>query len=217
MTPGGPHESARLPMFPLGAPLLPSMLLPLHVFEPRYRVMLEHVLDGDETFGVTMIERGSEVGGGDVRTSVGCRARVLEAEQQPDGRWHLLALGIDRIRVEAWLPDDPYPQAIVAPFPDTILDDDARCVVDPDRGAGLLAAFGALMALVERVSGGRVTPRVELADDQGMATFQMASVAPIGPLDRYRILCGEHAGVRRELLLDAFEHATVLVNDATNN
>lgn len=213
MTPDGPLVSARLPMFPLGAPLLPSMLLPLHVFEPRYRVMMEHVLDDDETFGVTMIERGSEVGGGDVRSRVGCRARVVEAEQQPDGRWHLLAVGVDRIRVDEWLPDAPYPVAIVSSFPDT----EIMSVSNAGGWADLVDAFTALMGLVERASGGQVTPRVALSDDPEMATFQMAAVAPLGPLDRYRILCGEHAGVRRELLREAFEHATVLVNDATNN
>ncbi|MET1002223.1 MAG: LON peptidase substrate-binding domain-containing protein, partial [Acidimicrobiia bacterium] len=51
-------------MFPLGSVLFPHALLPLHVFEPRYRVMMRHCLEGDKEFGVVLIERGSEVGGG---------------------------------------------------------------------------------------------------------------------------------------------------------
>ena len=66
-------------MFPLGSVLLPSMVLPLHVFEPRYRALVRDVLDGDGEFGVCLISRGHEVGGDDVRTDVGTVARVHEA------------------------------------------------------------------------------------------------------------------------------------------
>ncbi|HKA85142.1 MAG TPA: LON peptidase substrate-binding domain-containing protein, partial [Acidimicrobiales bacterium] len=100
------------PMFPLGTVLVPGMVLPLHVFEPRYRRMVnDSRTHHDSTFGVVLIERGSEVGGGDVRTDVGTLARILRAEELPDGRWILGALGIHRIRVDRWLPDDPYPRA----------------------------------------------------------------------------------------------------------
>ena len=90
------------------------MVLPLHVFEPRYRAH-GRALPGTGTpeFGVVLIERGREVGGGDVRTYVGTVARIAEAGQFADGRWALAAVGIRRIRVEAWLEDDPYPRAEV--------------------------------------------------------------------------------------------------------
>ena len=74
-------------MFPLGCVLFPSVVLPLHVFEPRYRTLVQTCLDDDREFGVVLIERGSEVGGDDVRTDVGTVARIVEAEQLPDGRW----------------------------------------------------------------------------------------------------------------------------------
>ena len=102
-------------MFPLSSVLLPTMLLPLHVFEDRYRVMVDDVLRRDPPeFGVVLIERGSEVGGGDVRTTVGCTARVLDAERSPDGRWALLCVGEHRLRVREWLADDPYPADLQA-------------------------------------------------------------------------------------------------------
>src|SRR3954447_12098654 len=102
-----------LPMFPLGSVLLPSVFLPLHVFEPRYRALTEHCLAGEREFGVVLIERGSEVGGGDVRSPVGTVARILEAVQFDDGRWALGVVGTRRVRVTAWLDDDPYPRAEV--------------------------------------------------------------------------------------------------------
>ena len=105
-----------MPMFPLGAALLPGAVLPLVVFEPRYRQMVMDLLAddvNDPEFGVVMIERGLEVGGGDARTMVGTVARVIDMSALPDGRYALVAVGVERLRVSAWLPDDPYPLADV--------------------------------------------------------------------------------------------------------
>ena len=66
-------------MLPLGAVLLPTGVMPLQLFEERYRHMITDVLAADREFGVVLIRRGSEVGGGDLRYDVGTRARVLEA------------------------------------------------------------------------------------------------------------------------------------------
>ena len=83
----------RLPMFPLGGVLLPGEALPLHVFEPRYRRLVHDVLAAPTPdFGVVLIERGSEVGGGDVRFGAGCLARVVRSQELPDGRWALVSL-----------------------------------------------------------------------------------------------------------------------------
>ena len=105
-------------MFPLGSVLFPSLVLPLHVFEERYRTLMRHVLDGDHEFGVCLIERGSEVGGGDFRSGIGTVATVQEAAELPDGRWAVVTVGTRRIRVERWLDDDPYPRAVVEDHPD---------------------------------------------------------------------------------------------------
>ncbi len=109
-------DETPLPMFPLGAVALPGASFPLHVFEERYRQMVRDVQAGDGRFGIVLIERGSEVGGGDVRSDVGTRMRIAEAQEFDDGRWAILAVGEDRIRVNRWLPDDPYPLALVEPL-----------------------------------------------------------------------------------------------------
>src|ERR1700737_1153600 len=101
--------SRRLAMFPLGSVLFPHLLLPLHIFEPRYRVLMFDCTRGEPEFGVVLIERGVEGGGSDERFRVGTVARILEAGELPDGRWVLNAVGTNRIRVDTWLPDDPYP------------------------------------------------------------------------------------------------------------
>src|SRR3984893_35674 len=103
----------ELPMFPLGTVLFPHAVLPLHVFEPRYRLLTERCLADDAVFGVVLIERGSEGGGGDLLFDVGTAARIVQAARVEDGRWVLVAVGEQRVRVERWLPDDPYPLAQV--------------------------------------------------------------------------------------------------------
>ena len=108
----GPTE---LPMFPLGSVLFPSLV----AAAARVRAALPRPgrthcsTASSREFGVVLIERGSEVGGGDVRTDVGTVARIVEAAELPDGRWALAAVGVRRIRVVEWLPDDPYPRAEV--------------------------------------------------------------------------------------------------------
>src|SRR4051794_34073883 len=100
-------------MFPLESVLFPYALMPLQVFEPRYREMIELCLRGDGRFGVVLIERGSHVGGGDSRFDFGTVARVVEAARTPDGRYLLATVGAERLRVRKWLPDAPYPRADV--------------------------------------------------------------------------------------------------------
>ena len=184
-----------LPMFPLGTVLLPGAPLPLHVFEPRYRALTRDCLAGDREFGVVLIDRGSEVGGGDVRSGVGTVARIVEATELPDGRWALLAIGTRRITVRRWLEDDPYPRAEVDPRP------------DPEPGPGHAALLDVAVARLRRVlalgaeagdSGAPAT--VALDADPLLAGYQACAVAPVGPLDRHALLAAPSPEARLEAL-----------------
>src|SRR4051812_35020912 len=121
-------------MFPLGTVLLPGQFLPLHVFEPRYRTLVHDCMKGTPEFGVVLIERGSEVGGGDTRVDIGTIARLVEAVELPDGRFALNCAGTRRVRVERWLHDDPYPRADIEDWKDENVDDlDAADLADAER------------------------------------------------------------------------------------
>jgi Lon protease-like protein len=191
-------------MFPLGSVLFPHAELPLHVFEPRYRALTEACLAGDGEFGVVLIERGSEVGGGDTRFSVGTVARIVAAGRLPDGRYLLATVGTRRLRVRDWLPDDPYPRAEVellaepAPPPDA---GDAR-----DEVERLLKR---VLAMAAELGDAPQAVGVELDDDPVQAGFQAAAAAPIGPLDGQRLLELDDAGERlaqlRHLLAEQAE------------
>jgi Lon protease-like protein len=188
--------------------LLPTGLLPLHVFEPRYRTLVRTCLAGDRELGVVLIERGSEVGGGDVRSDAGTVARILEAQELPDGRWALLCVGDRRIRVVRWLPDDPHPWAEVEDWPDPPPDPG-----DADVVAAAVARLRRVLALAAEAGDDASPATIELSDDPVLATYQAATLAPLGPLDRQRLLSadtpGRRAALLDELLADAEEVLTL--------
>jgi Lon protease-like protein len=195
-----------MPMFPLGAVLFPHAALPLHIFEDRYRALAETALRGDGRFGVVLIERGYEVGGGDVRFGVGTVARIVEAARTPDGRYLLATVGTDRFKIRKWLDDDPYPRAEIDLIgePKRVADAVNLRRVDVQR---LLARVLALSAEL-----GEPTAPVNAATLDGdplRASFEAAAVAPIGPLDAQRLLELDDPGRRFDdleaLLVDAAE------------
>src|SRR4051812_50093829 len=103
---------AVMPMFPLGTVLLPGMVLPLHVFEPRYQQLVRDCLDAPpHEFGVVLIDRGSEVGGGDTRSDVGVVAQMLQVVALEGNRFALVAGGAPPWRVPQWVAGDPHPRA----------------------------------------------------------------------------------------------------------
>jgi Lon protease-like protein len=182
-------------MFPLGTVLFPHAVLPLHVFEPRYRRLMDDVLAGEPEFGVVLIERGSEVGGGDTRFPVGTVARVARAAQLPDGGWALVTVGTRRIEVRRWLPDDPYPRAEVA----------ERAEAEPPADvAALLAPAAALLRRVLALKaelGDAVPPAiVELDADPTRAAWQVAALAPVTAVDRQRLLDEDDHAARLRLV-----------------
>jgi Lon protease-like protein len=176
-------DGVEFPMFPLGTVLFPHGVLPLRVFEPRYRAMVTHCLERDARFGVVLIERGSEVGGGDTRFHVGTVAQIVQAARTPDGRFSLATVGTERIDIGEWLPDDPYPRAIVRTRVDAEPTRDGTVISDEVRA--LLARVHELRAqLGVPAHGGDVM----LSSDVVRASFEAAILAPLGPLDAQSLL-----------------------------
>jgi Lon protease-like protein len=194
-----------LPMFPLGSVLLPSTAISLHVFEARYRALARHCMEGDRRLGVVLIERGSEVGGGDVRFDVATRGRIAEAVELDDGRWVMAVVGEDRVRVQRWLPDDPYPCAEVVPCVDGPARPDA-----PTRRDELELLLRAVVVLQEEL-GEAGDATVELSPDPAVATWQAVALSALGPMDAQRVLATDGVGARLDLVLSLLaEEADVL-------
>src|SRR5215469_14292404 len=103
-----------LPLFPLGAVLYPGMLLPLHIFEERYRQLVRDLLDGTEPrgFGVIAIRKGRETGIDGVHSlyEIGCMATLRRGDELEDGRFDLVTVGTQRFRLLALDQTLLYPQ-----------------------------------------------------------------------------------------------------------
>jgi Lon protease-like protein len=190
----------RLPMFPLSTVLFPHAQIPLHVFEPRYQTMAADCLAGESRFGIVLISRGSEVGGGEVRMDLGTRAIINQAAPIGDGRWLMLVEGEVRIRVGQWMPDDPYPLAMVEEAPSTTEAVDETLLVQVTqclrRTRGLLAESGEAAAL---------SADITFDDDPEVASWQLCAQAPLNVFDAHRLLAEERTSARLGLLLELTE------------
>jgi Lon protease-like protein len=189
-------------MFPLSAVLFPWATLPLHVFEPRYRELAADCLASDHQFGVVLIDRGSEVGGGDHRVGVGTVAHIVNSATFDDGRRLLLTRGCDRFRVVEWLDEDPYPVAAVDEIPD-VAGTPALSTIEIRRAEtavrrcrGLLSELGTAlpMPFEEGPDGG---PEEQL--------WRLCQMAPCGALDSQRLLEIDDPRARASLLVDLVE------------
>ncbi len=197
-----------MPMFPLGMVLLPTMVVPIHVFEPRYRQMTRDCLDGDREFGVVLIERGSEVGGGDTRTYAGTVAKIIDAQEFPDGRWGLMVGGTRRVQVSHWLEDDPYPRAEVQDWPDTgqFNDEDA-----PRQLPSVVVQWRRVLALQSELGAPGPPADFEMSEDPPTAVWQLSALSPMGPLDRQKLLTADNATFRLGLLAELLSEAEEVI------
>lgn len=210
-----------MPMFPLGTTLLPGSGLPLHVFESRYRQMVVDILaaDGPPEFGQVLITHGHEAGGGDERSSVGTVARMADIQAIGEGRYAFVAVGIERIRVVEWLPDDPYPLARVEAWPD----EEAAGGGPPtaDMIAAAVERVGRVLGLAARLSAPEAPEAAESPaapgigvgadDDPSVASYRLAAIAPLGAADRYRLLAASGPRVRLAVLDEVLDDAEAML------
>jgi Lon protease-like protein len=101
-------EARELPLFPLNTVLFPSLPLPLHIFEERYKLMIGTCVVTDNLFGVCLIKEGVEVGGPAEPFEIGTVARIAEVERMPDGRMNLMTFGTGRFRIDEVIQREPY-------------------------------------------------------------------------------------------------------------
>jgi uncharacterized protein len=176
-----------LPLFPLGAVLYPGMLLPLHIFEERYRQLVRELLARPEPrrFGVIAIRKGRETGIDGVHSlyEIGCTATLRRVDELDDGRFDLVTVGTQRFRLLAVDQTLPYLQGEIE-----LLAEDA---VDQAAAApfvrALQAAFRSYLdALTER---GGATVRIEdLPSDPALLSFVVAATVVIDLPERQSLL-----------------------------
>lgn len=110
-------STIELPIFPLNTVLFPGQVLPLHIFEDRYRLMIRRCLADDTPFGVALIKQGREVGETAIPHQVGTIARIVESAYLPDGKMNIITVGVERFRILRLFYDQPYLRGEVEPLP----------------------------------------------------------------------------------------------------
>lgn len=170
-------------MFPLGSVLFPHLPLALRVFEERYLLMLGSILqDEPSEFGVVLIERGSEVGGGDGRFDIGTVARIEQVGTTGDAV-AVISTGARRIRVERWVEGGDYPQAEVAELDDLEWREEYRPLLTQAE-AVVRRTIARAVEFVELPW----SPDVEIDADPVVASWQLAGIAPLQEIDQFALL-----------------------------
>ncbi len=195
-------------MFPLGSVLFPHMPVLLRVFEDRYLIMLSRILKTEPSeFGIVLIERGQEVGGGEHRFTVGTVAQIAQLETT-DGAVGLVAQGGSRIEVIEWLVDDPYPRATIRELDELVWDVE----LEPLRLRAEQTVRRAL-ALASEYTDQPWSATVELSDDPVASVWQLAAIAPLGSLDQVQLL----RATSMQQLLDGIIEATLAAEETFRN
>lgn len=182
----------EIPMFPLGNPFLPTEDLPLRIFESRYIQMFADLTQSGRNtgpvFGSVMIERGKEVGGGDKRAQFGVLAEIRGIRWSGSGAGAMVVAKVtDLLEVVEWLPEDPYPRAVV---------EVTRCEAARTDGPFAIAYAQAattvrqLRAIAFEL-GAPIDPTVLVGDASGDATesgWRLCAQAPLDEMDRYQLV-----------------------------
>jgi len=187
----------RLPVFPLPLVLLPGEVLPLHIFEPRFRQMLVDVEASDHLFGVSLFEPDTALTERPEVGSVGCVAEVREAQTMSDGRSNILTFGLIRYRVVGIEDDEkPYLIARVEFFED-----------EPEPAGPLSEAADEIFGLFQRVakaafdlSGNRgKLPEIQKTDPERLS-FVVAAAFNLENPAKYELISMTRTGERLERL-----------------
>jgi len=184
--PPRPGERIEIPIFPLPATVLfPGAVLPLHVFEPRYRAMTRAALDGDRCIAMVLLREGWEKDyyGAPAVHAIACAAEIVAERALDEGRYNLLVQGTARVRIESEHAPRPYRVAVA-----TVLDDGRDA--PPGRAVDVRTLLGCCRQL--SVTSGelaRALPRFEeMAAEPAALADALAHAFVSDPLERQELL-----------------------------
>jgi Lon protease-like protein len=186
----------ELPIFPLPVVLVPGMILPLHIFEPRYRLMLRYCLQGNRLFGLSY-HAGAEVGVLVVPEpdSIGCAAEILTSNQLPDGRSDILTVGSCRYTIRSYASKDPYLLAKLDFFEDEPSDQEQFAEL-AETVSSLFLRFARAVEMLRDLP----LSLPKLPEDHERLSFVIASIVFSKPEDLIRTLETRSTEERLEFL-----------------
>jgi Lon protease-like protein len=200
-----------LPLFPLGSVLFPGLVLPLHVFEERYRLLVRELLELPEDarrFGVVAIRQGREVGGDGVLAlhDVGCVAELRQVQAYDDGRFDVVTVGAGRFTLSAVDDTRPYLTGAVELLDEPLGDPGELPGVDT---AVRVAFAGYLSALAGARGGTSAAP--DLPDDPLVLSYLVAAATALDLDVRQGLLAEPDAVARLRRELSLLRHETALL------
>lgn len=198
-------ELKRLPLFPLNTVLFPGMSLPLHIFEPRYQVMVKRCLKFNEPFGVVLIREGSEVGGGAVPHSIGTSAYITHVQPLDGGRMNIQAVGYQRFQIHQLEEEQPFLVGLVEDYP---LDGANEALVET-AASHLRLALGQYISTLVAATDVRLSLS-ELPEEAQALAYLTGMTLPLSAHEKQALLAArdlaslleaERSLLRRELML----------------
>ena len=184
-------RTRKIPLFPLGVVLLPKMLLPLHIFEERYKQMIGECLAADKPFGIVLFD-------GQAIRPVGCMARITRViKRYDDGRMDILTEGGERFVMESLIEELPYMEARVFFF-----DDEPEAAPAEKLNPLVKTALGLLREL-EGLDTGLVAPPDSGAIDPVRLSYAIAALEGFTPAERQGFLEMTSASQRLERCVQA--------------
>jgi Lon protease-like protein len=206
-------SSYHLQLFPLQTVLYPYGVLPLHIFEPRYRTMIRMCIENQVPFGVVQIVEGTEVGGRAVTEQVGTVARITHTKVFRDGRMLITTQGEERFRILKSGYDGECMAAVVEPY----LDEEGDVQQYVPLANEIKWLFGRYWQLLA-VTMNKDLGRVELPDDPNVVSWLVPSALHVQPELKQAMLvkrnCGERLELGRELLIEEMEKLRDLIREA---
>jgi Lon protease-like protein len=186
----------ELPIFPLGIVLFPGAVVPLLIFEPRYRQMLADCLAGSHRFGLSFVLPGADPDPAPSVGDIGCSALVQESQLRPDGRSNIVAVGEERYVLRGYLDTGlPYRMARVETFDD----DDAEVPQLAELAEAIRGAFAHLVAGMQALADRGAEP-IDLEHDPKRLSFQVSAALEIAPEAKQTLLGLRSTTARLETL-----------------
>jgi len=215
----------EIPMFPLSGVFVPGDPVSLRVFEPRYVSMCKDILAGDSmSFATVMITAGSEVGGNDRRGEWGTFVQIRDMYVTEEGGYMLLGVAGERCKIMQWLPDDPYPKALVEQRQTSEIQMNVfgvlcdRLTMSAQRVRSLIQQLADMRDMqmeplpgLTKVAAGQWAPDHADVRAWDHAFWEVVRHTPCGPQDRYALLCLDEADKRLDILDRILDHVAEVI------
>lgn len=193
----------ELPLFPLNTVLFPGMTIPLHIFEPRYKLMIGECIKNKSPFGVVLIREGAEAGGAAVPYEVGTSAYVTQVEWLKDERMNIEGLGYQRFKIHELRHDKPYLIGLIEDYPLEGADRPEAAVL----AAGVSTAIRAYLQTLMKAADVQLSLDEIPKEGPGLAFF-VGALLPLSLVERQSILAASS-------LLEMFEQEKALIKRET--